>query len=472
VIWLNPLAWLGLIVLVAPILIHILVHRRAERFAFPTLRFVQPTRLAAIRRHVLENLPLLIVRAGILAAAVGALAGPLLLTSARRQAWNARTVRATVEDRGVVGAELAPHSEVDQDRSLPVFRSQTFETPDLRDGVRRATAWLATAPPARRELLISASLAMGSISQADLRAVPPDVGIRFVRSRMLPATRSFAGAPVLSADPQWSMGAEVLERTIDLAGASTSVRDSSREPAMVPVEIVAPPEGRKAAEAALTAVLSQRVFAPLPGRSARVVFAGPPQFDRAATPAAPTEPWLADAIARIARDEDLQAVNADGTSSIAATSDGPVLVVRTSAPATSIATLRLLRTVLNALANPTGTVSRPSPTTAAQSPTTAAQSPTTGAPAPIVADALQSTVEGDTLQGVPIEILPIPDAQLHAWERPAGEVRTPRLEALEHDDRRWWWAAALLLLVVETRMRRTRADRVDYARTEEAARVA
>src|SRR6185369_1472977 len=98
VLWLNPLALLALAVVAAPIVIHILMQRRAERFPFPTLRFLQPTRLAAIRRHVLADAALLAVRAAILAAAVAALAGPLVVTSARRQAWERRTVRALVLD--------------------------------------------------------------------------------------------------------------------------------------------------------------------------------------------------------------------------------------------------------------------------------------------------------------------------------------------------------------------------------------
>jgi hypothetical protein len=65
VIWLNPLALIAVAAIAAPILIHILVQRRAAPFPFPTLRFLQPTRLAAIRRHRLEDLLLLAVRAAI-----------------------------------------------------------------------------------------------------------------------------------------------------------------------------------------------------------------------------------------------------------------------------------------------------------------------------------------------------------------------------------------------------------------------
>ena len=60
-IWLNPAAWAALIAVAAPILIHILVQRRAKRTMFPTLRFVEPTRLAAIRRHLLEDFLLLAI---------------------------------------------------------------------------------------------------------------------------------------------------------------------------------------------------------------------------------------------------------------------------------------------------------------------------------------------------------------------------------------------------------------------------
>ena len=62
-LWTNASALFAIAAVAVPILIHILVQRRAERFPFPTLRFLQPTRLAAIRRHVLEDAVLLLVRA-------------------------------------------------------------------------------------------------------------------------------------------------------------------------------------------------------------------------------------------------------------------------------------------------------------------------------------------------------------------------------------------------------------------------
>src|SRR4051812_34052348 len=150
-VWLNPSALFALSAIAAPILIHILIQRRAERLPFPTLRFLQPTRLAAIRRHLLEDLPLLAVRAALLAAAAVALAGPLLVTASRRQAWDQRIVRARVTT--LAAAERAPSPD-----PRLVLREQTFGGPSLSDGIRRAILWLETTPPARREIVVASPL--------------------------------------------------------------------------------------------------------------------------------------------------------------------------------------------------------------------------------------------------------------------------------------------------------------------------
>src|SRR5262249_11544966 len=177
VIWLSPAAWIGLLAVAGPIVIHILVQRKTERLAFPSLRFLQQGRLASIRRHLLEDVPLLAIRAAIVAAAVAALAGPLIVTRTQRQAWNDRVVRAIV----VQGP--------DGTRGLraEAFLSQPFETAAVADAIPRAVVWLENAPPARRELLIVGPLALGSVTAEDLAVVPPDIGIRFEQSGGLPA---------------------------------------------------------------------------------------------------------------------------------------------------------------------------------------------------------------------------------------------------------------------------------------------
>ena len=430
-IWLSPLALIGIAAVAAPILIHILVQRRAERFAFPTLRFLQPTRLAAIRRHVLEDLPLLAVRAAIVVGAAVALAGPLLVTPARRAAWNARVARAVVVQGGPERAALralaaTSPSEAPQPPPSPApspsdvgrpFRGRqgdeaaiaaqtTIEAVDLRDGIARAVAWLEVAPPAKRELLIVSTFVLGSIARADLHDVPRDVGIRFERSGQPPATQSFAATPVLVADLE-SRDVRQRDRTIDIDGATTSVREAAATPAAVPIEIVGAADIKAAADATLAAVLSRRVPAPVSGRFARVVFA-------AVLPASTTPPslppWIANAIARIATDGAARGADSPST---AASTDGSRLIVTTTLPPADLRTALLFRSIFDVLQT---------------------------------SDAKLQT----------FEVATVPDADLRAWERPAGEVRSPNIERIDRDDRRWWWAVVLVLLALETVMRRAR----------------
>lgn len=417
-IFLNPAALFALAAAAAPILIHILIRRRAERFPFPTLRFLQPTRLAAIRRHLLEDVTLLAVRIALLAAAAAALAGPLLITAARRQAWDRRIVRETVTD--AAGASLA-------------------------DGIRRAVAKLETAPPARREIVVSSAFPIGSIAQADVAAIPPEIGVRFERTGSLPPTRTAPAGRLLTSGG-------VLAREVTLAGDRTSVRDTAVSDAGAwPIDVVASKPDQPAVDAAIAAVRSQRVWAAPHGRRARLLVTDVAQPFRAAIgdAAAMTQPWMARAVARIAGDGDLHAagsrvsaglagaafsaapwqtltVAADGRPLAIAAGSADGLVVASAAPAADIVTPLLLRAIANAIA--------------------------------------------DVPDLQPAEVLPIADAVLQRWSRPAPPLTTPRIETVDRDDRRWLWLAVLGLLALETWMRRSRPAAVE--RREEAARVA
>ncbi|MFI5311756.1 MAG: BatA domain-containing protein, partial [Gemmatimonadales bacterium] len=71
--WLNPWAWAGLVVVGLPVFIHLLGRARARPQRFPTLRFVDPSRLLP-RRFTRPHDPLVLaVRVLIFAAAVAAL---------------------------------------------------------------------------------------------------------------------------------------------------------------------------------------------------------------------------------------------------------------------------------------------------------------------------------------------------------------------------------------------------------------
>ena len=458
-IWLNPIAWFALASVALPVLIHLLIQRRAERFPFPTLRFLQPTRLAAIRRHLIEDLPLLAVRIALLAAAVAALAGPLLITAARRQAWDRRIVRAVVVDADT-GSNVARRTE----RAAP-YQEKTFDAA-MADGIRRAVFWLDTAPPARREIVVSSTFPIGSITEADVAAIPAGIGVRFERTGTLPRTRTVAAGRLLTPD-----GARARMVTFD--GDRTSVQDAATADRVAwPIDVVSSNGDQPAADAAIAAVLSQRVWAVPPDRRARLVLLPPPAVDadlkirttpqdpkvpttsevvQAFRPAVIEQPWMADAISRIAGDRDLLAAaarvaagladaqfSASPWQILASSSDGrPLavaagspdrLVVASAAGASDIVTPVLLRAIANAIAAPP-----------------------------------------DLLRA---EVVPIADAVLQRWSRHAAPLSSPRIESVAEDDRRWLWLAAVLLMALEMWVRRSRRAEEPGESRREDARVA
>ena len=60
--FLNPLFWLGLAALAAPVLVHLVKRTRARRVEFPTLYFVRQVPQRTIRRRTIHNILLLILR--------------------------------------------------------------------------------------------------------------------------------------------------------------------------------------------------------------------------------------------------------------------------------------------------------------------------------------------------------------------------------------------------------------------------
>lgn len=449
-LWLNPLALFALTAVAAPILIHILIQRRAERFPFPTLRFLQPTRLAAIRRHLLEDWPLLTARVALLAAAAAALAGPLIVTKERRQAWDRRVARAIVSDEGARPGAT---------ERAPAAVQQTFYAASLPDGIRRAVLWLDSAPPARREIVIASPFPIGSITAADIESIPAAFGVRFERAGALPARRTVPGGRLLTSD-----GVRALEVT--LSGEQTSTSDAAAGGSIgLPIDVVSPPGQEAAIDAAVAAVLSQRVWAAPPDRRARLVLVPPetgpptrmgagarPSLAEQVSDASPiAQPWMADAAARIARDWDLNAAAArvaaglpgspfgaapwralvsaaDGSPFAVVAASANRLLVASATPGSDLATPVLLRSIANAMAS--------------------------------MSDLRRA------------EVVPIADAALQRWSRPASPVTSPRIGTVEQDDRRWLWLAVLGLLALESRIRRPRTDDGLAAGQEERAHVA
>ncbi|HYM22376.1 MAG TPA: hypothetical protein VEU08_04185, partial [Vicinamibacterales bacterium] len=385
---------------------------RAERVPFPTLRFIQPSRLAAMRRHLLADLPLLAVRLLILACAAAALAGPLVVTPRRAAAWNAR------------------------------LQSVVVEGPELSAGLRRATKTLLSAPPGRREIVVRSTFPIGSLTAEDILNVPRDVGLRFERNGALPQSRAVNMPSILT-----DSGPRARTLTLD---RSTTMTEMHAGQAFRLASFW--PAGSTSADPSLNVALSEHVLAPIEGRRIRVIFAGDPDFEKTiASASAVTQAWMADGLASIARDSDLRivaheaaagvnderltkspwlplAVALDGRPFAVGTSAGGALTLITAAPPASLAAAIITRDALNTI--------------------------------------------GDRRVPVEAETLTIHDSQLQAWTRGPGPPPPPRLETVGTDDRRWLWIAVLMLRGLETWLRSRRGTERAGSAEREESRVA
>ena len=327
-------------------------------------------------------------------------------------------------------------------RTRPFERSGSGSK-SLSDGIRRAIAWLDSAPPARREVVITGPLTIGSIVDADLAAVPANIGIRFERSVAAAGTKRRHNAA--------SGAGGQVRRTVTLSGPRTSVSDVRADAvARWPIEVVANPDVRPAIQAAIEAVMSQHVRMVPPDRPLRLLV-----VDQRGDGG--VERRVASSIAlddRRIRPNRSRCRSADRSGSSAhrivhprftappwqpiagwrgrpaaysAAAASGTLVIASAAHAGALSTLLLLRSLANNSAAPEA--------------------------------AMQA------------ELLPIADGQLRAWTRPSAPVTAPRVETVERDDRRWLWVGVLALLAVEAWMRRARRDAVDTI-DQETARVA
>ena len=184
--WLNPAALAGLALLAGPVLVHLLLRHRAERVPFPSLRFVRPSRTAAVRVRLPSDLALLLLRMAIVAVAIAAAAQPLLLVPSRLRAWNARMARVIVVDvsdtherpasadveaadaaRGCrAGSGLRRRGSMRQSSGPASCRRSRRWPRRLRPGARSSSSPTSSAARCRARIL---------------DAVPPAIGIRLVQ---------------------------------------------------------------------------------------------------------------------------------------------------------------------------------------------------------------------------------------------------------------------------------------------------
>ncbi len=242
--WIAPAAFIGLALIALPVAVHLLVRQHARVLAYPSLRFLRETQLAAIRRRTLQDAALLACRAGIVAAAAVALAGPVVQTPARTAGYASRTSRALVT---IGAADQSSATLADG-----AFAAATFTRSSAADALSDAVRWLDAQPRSARDIVIAGALRRGSIEPADLAAVPPAIGIRFEQA----AADGPADVPV-SILARRNGTIVRIDRVARLTADATRVTEGSASPVAASiVTITAKPVDTPLADAALRAALN------------------------------------------------------------------------------------------------------------------------------------------------------------------------------------------------------------------------
>lgn len=392
--WLQPLAWWGLGLLALPIVIHLLARHRSRLMRFPSLRFLPVARMAALRRRVITDWPLLVVRLVILAAAVAAAAAPVFVSDARREAWDRRVARAIV---------IAPPPEAERAEEIQSiaaeeagagYASEAFTAVTVPDALVDALRWLDTQPPAAREIVVVGDMREGALAAPDLAHIPSYVGIRFL--------------PVVAVDDRRAVEWRVVADGNDAASTNyivsvmpdmlrTHARHAAADGTPAPrIRVAAAAADQAHADAVLRAVLREGlVLGTSADRAVTVAFAGATVagLDQLAPP---TQAWMRTALERM---PGVRGGELDGG-----------LVVRSNLPVTDPRAARL------------------------------------------VSDVLAGAFDETRLH---LEPRRISAAALAAWSRPPGGSPPDVLPA-DEGDRRWFWGASLMWLALEHAIRRRR----------------
>lgn len=423
-IWLNPWAWLGIAGVALPIVIHLLGRGHARVIKFPSLRFLDASRLLPTRRSRVQDPLLLAVRVAIVGLAALALAQPLLLTTERKQALDRGLARALIVDTSAsMLRRTANRTLMDSARVIATQlaagaqTSIAVETGDPATAVSGAIAWLAR-QGRRGELVLLSDFQRGQIERADLAGVPSSVGI--VLRQLTPASADTVRSRALAVGRTSEARVRATATGADIEWLPSTATDSVN----VPLELLAGPGDGSALTALRAAVAT--VAVPLPidtSRSIAVLFAHYPSRDAiVASLRPPHAAWALALLAQARR----------GALPMAAAGEATIDGKRRFVLATN------------------------------------------AEPASVDAATLVSLARRATSSAPPAyerQLATVSDAELRTWERPAQESSPAQHRPLDDagpSDGRWLWALVLALLLVEWRLRRPRptadASREEHAR--------
>lgn len=403
-IWANPWAWLGAVSIALPVLIHLLGRGRAKVVPFPTLRFLEASKLLPTRRTRIHDTALLVVRIGILLAAVSALARPVWLTAERKRVVDDALARAIIVERGVLPADSL---ETNATTHIVV------QTSSLAREISGAVQWLER-QPGRRELVVVSPFRRASLDSADLAAVPSTIGIRLDR------VASTDSAPIARAHV---LAGDVSTRTTLADSATSTEWTTSAAVAPTIAGVILGLNDRPLGAAAARAALSLGVSLPLDARRpVGIIYIG-------LTPPTTTPidlPWMTTIAARIRADSTLIAATSR-IAAVAADTSG-LVIARDSSNRPAITAQRGGNELL----------------------LIAGFEPASLASAALLAAIAKA--RSSSAPAVPVFISP---EVLATWQRtPAAGGSVAALN--DESDGRWFWAVALILLGLETWMRRAR----------------
>ena len=406
--WLYPAALAGLLAVAGPVIVHLLRRAHARQVIVPTVRFFPATRESAVRMKAPSDVGLLLVRMAIVASAALALARPLWLTDARRDAWDARIARVIVVD------ETQPLAT---DTVDGILRAETegarhrlvVHATDVASALQRAADWLAHAPPARREIVVISSFAHGALSAADVADVPQSFGLRFVSVDPQPS----GGTPRVSLLTEEGRAEGAVRVEGERTGLSVNVSPEGLthgSGALEGLRILAPAGQSNAVARVLTVVSSVGTFAPSAEQPIVISFRGVPSSPTTT----PVAAWSVGAARRFLATSAIEGVPVRVHPSDA-------LMIHADVEVNSVEAARVVKAALDARMD---------------------------------VDALRAA-----------EVVRIPRQQLALWSREPGPADPSAWQQSDESDARWLWGAALALLLIETVMRRTaRVAEVSEAR--------
>jgi len=437
--WQNPWALLGLFALVLPVFIHLLSRKRAVLQKFPSLRFLNATRLLPTRSPHLTDIPLLLVRLAILSLAILALTQPLWVSASRTQVLNSSVARVFVVDTSASMRQPAASGQTPADSARTLAQQMAAEskaslvvqTASPAEALPGASAWL-NAQGLRGEVVMFSDFSFGTLDRASVERLSPVFGLQLVRVPSVAATDAGYATTLGRVVAVGDSTATRAEWSVD--GAST--QDSG-------VLLLAPATTRDLIEAGARAAreVAPRVLAD-PSHRIAVVFDGAPNRATLMSNAqAPNQKWMANAMLTVRRSKGLsdaaaQTIVGDTTVTtpfavLARTQQGSPIVFGAQATVNGARTLVFFH-----------------------------RGPASALSVPALLVAIGEAISDNTVRSGR-ETIRVTNAQLQTFERTPGDVSASvnagvplAANRAGLSDARWFWLIALLLLGLETWMRK------------------